>query len=159
MNGNTKQCETCGGTMIRPRWKNGKLDSTWKKGKYCSSKCYGKANMKANPNLATIRKRDQRSIKTEQCEECGLRPVPMMQQETFQTKNQINKQCLEGVQADLQRHHVGRAVKILCQKCHTKEQRSSSRSSPSFSSWRCRPWPTSWPPISSRRSSPPTASS
>lgn len=96
MTGETKRCETCGGVMTRPRWKNGKLDSTWKNRRYCSSQCYGKANEKANPSLPTLRKRDQRRLPTTECQHCG------------QTTR-------------LQRHHGNKQVVVLCQKCHTAE--------------------------------------
>ena len=96
MNGDVKQCEACGGSMSRPRWRNGKLDSSWKNRKYCSSKCYGKANEIAEPSIQTLRKRDQRRLKAEKCQECGS------------TEN-------------VHRHHAKDEVMILCQKCHTAE--------------------------------------
>lgn len=92
-----KHCEICGKEMIQPRWKNGKLDSTFKNRRFCSTTCYGKSNEIEDPSIQTVRKRDGRKITVSICEKCGS------------TKN-------------LQRHHVNKRLSmILCQECHTAE--------------------------------------
>lgn len=92
-----KSCEICGKEMVQPRWKNGKLDSTFKERRFCGIACYGKANEIENPTIQTVRKRDGRKIQANECEKCGAT-------------------------ATLQRHHVDKVFSmVLCQKCHTAE--------------------------------------
>ena len=93
--------------MIQPRWKNGKLDSTFKNRKFCSTKCYAQYSVKQNknPSKNAGRRRAQKLYEAEKCEIC------------HSTKN-------------VQRHHIdGNPVnnskvniQILCQACHVQEE-------------------------------------
>jgi hypothetical protein len=92
-----KNCESCSKEMIQPRWVSGKIDSHFKERRFCSQKCYGQKNVKANASINTIRKRDWRRLEANVCSKCGSTKM-------------------------VQRHHVTmEIVKILCQLCHTKE--------------------------------------
>ena len=99
-----KQCEVCGGLMIQPRWRNGKLDATFQKRRFCSVKCYGVSLTKTVVTRNAAHRRAQRAIPAIMCDQCGA------------TKH-------------LHRHHRNRNpqdntaknVRILCHRCHEKE--------------------------------------
>lgn len=101
-----KNCVACGGRMIQPRWKNGKLDSTFKSRKFCSAKCYGNFNTLENCSENAGRRRAQRLYPMIACQDCGQK-------------------------SKIQRHHVDgnplnnslENIRILCQSCHTSEHK------------------------------------
>ena len=97
-----KKCLYCREILIRKRWSNGKLDSTFKNRKFCSSKCYGLfGEAKGKATKASGRKTAQRRVKMVECNRC-------------QSKK------------NLQRHHIDRNprnnsaenIEVLCQTCH-----------------------------------------
>lgn len=101
----TKQCEQCKKTMIQPRWANGNLDSTFKRRRFCSARCYGDWRIAlGKATHRSARKVAQRRIPLTVCERC-----------------QSTKQ--------LQRHHKDRNtrnndprnIEVLCQACHKDE--------------------------------------
>lgn len=99
-----KQCITCGGEMIQPRWANGKLDSTFKNRKFCSIECSKLFALKSpaiTPSAGRVRAQKMYTLKP--CKICG------------------NEHS--------QRHHVdgnptnnlSENIMFLCQKCHVAE--------------------------------------
>ena len=67
-----KSCLFCGGEMIQPRWKNGKLDSTFRKRKFCSIQCSGSWVEAQNLcQRSSGRKRAQRKYALTACMNCG----------------------------------------------------------------------------------------
>lgn len=99
-----KSCEACGGMMIQPRWKSGKLDGTFKNRRYCSLRCYGKAQTKAHVQKSSAHRRAQRQIQKVSCNRCGA-------------------------QKALHCHHKDRNpqnnapvnIEVLCHRCHEQE--------------------------------------
>lgn len=95
-----KICENCGKQMVRPRWANGKLDSTFKKRRFCSRKCCADFRLKDEPPTDNAGRRRAQKAKSGLCQVCG---------------------CGVG-----QVHHLDRNPKnnddsnliLLCQKCH-----------------------------------------
>lgn len=100
----TRICIQCGGKTTRRRWKNGQLESGFKKRKFCSIKCFGINQMKENPTPNAARRRAQRIYEAKKCSLCNS-------------------------QSRVQRHHKDRNpcnntkknILIVCQSCHVKE--------------------------------------
>lgn len=99
----TKKCIICGTVMIQPRWKNGDLDSSFSKRKFCSKKCYGISIMKKNPTLSAIRKRYQRKISKNKCAICGIDANLHVHHKDRNPKNNTKENIM-----------------ILCSTCHAK---------------------------------------
>lgn len=101
---NTKYCNQCKTLMVRPRWANGKLDSTFRKRLFCSRACYGNwimANNKALTKNASRRRAQRAFPKLPNCQKCGTN-------------------------RNIQRHHRDHqnalCVEFLCPKCHAKTE-------------------------------------
>src|ERR1700733_12628909 len=100
-----KNCLHCDALMLRPRWKNGKLDATFKGRKFCSLNCYGAfVESLGLAKHKSGRKNAQRRVKMNECNRCHAT-------------------------ARLQRHHIDRNpknndlsnIEVLCQICHKQE--------------------------------------
>lgn len=100
-----KLCLYCGKELVRPRWKNGNLDSTFHNRKFCSSKCYGKfIEAQGTAKRTSARKTAQRRVALTICDVCGS-------------------------MENLQRHHKDRNprnnaienIQVLCQECHKND--------------------------------------
>jgi hypothetical protein len=97
-----KRCEYCGKEMVRPRWGNGELDSTWEKRRFCSSRCYGDLVIsQGRANRKSGRKRAQRTIPMTECARC--RGTTRLQRH-HKDRNPLN--------------NARNNVEILCQTCH-----------------------------------------
>ena len=102
-----KSCEKCGRRMVQPRWKNAKLDSTFRKRRFCSRKCYGRWVEDNNPTVKpnSARKRARKLKRgTTRCEDCGKR-------------RKLHRHHLDG---NPQNNHLDN-VRLLCQSCHTAD--------------------------------------
>ncbi len=93
-----KTCLQCGSKMTQPRWKNGKLDSTFHERKYCSRSCAGK---REEIGTSGGRRRAQKMIAALQCEMCGGTRIPQRHHKDGNPLNNATENLI-----------------VLCQDCH-----------------------------------------